>query len=303
MSTPTSESGQTPSPIKPTHHNQHHEPHPDDYQSRLKDKVGSRPIAPSATPSSDDYRFASADFSPAAYINWEADQPVNSFESMSPADVALNTASEVSSMIDEALGVTASPIHLTSYPQSSLPYSESNRQQTQSTDRNTFTSPVASKNRQSETMRGGVSPQSAGPYTPTRQLSDMFCIKVHRAHSLPDTLGGPNPYVVFDWGALGKASTHTVRNSRSPVFNSSLRFRSPASQGSSLGEALMKAPPLQVTLFSKNDSMSDECIGYCYIPDTSALQSDSEGLMRIDIKRDGDNKTLYGAIEFAIEIL
>jgi hypothetical protein len=269
---------------------------------------------PASASAHSDKQFASVDFSPAAYINWKADQQHGRYggdgalaadteaEVVSPADLAWQEASDVSSMIDEALGVTAAPIMHTSYQHTGLTSLSSNQHQhntsTQATLRGkgaTLPSPAGNVS---------LSPLSTGgPYSPTRQPSDMFCVKVLRAYSIADTLTGPNPYIVFDWGALGKASTHTVRNSTSPLFNSSLRFRSPATQGSSLADALMKSPPLQLILYTKNDSISDECLGYCSITDTSALKADSDGVIRIDLTRDGDSRTVSGTVEFLIEIM
>ena len=206
--------------------------------------------------------------SPAALINWDADQVELGGGA---ADAAIHEASEVSSMIDDALGMTASP---GTFP---LQHPSSPTMQTR------YESPMSTV-----TRSAGPSPPSAGTYTPTRQPSDMLCIKVLRAASLPQTLGAPNPYVVFDWGSLGKASTHAVLNSTRPVFNSTLRFRSPASQGVSLSDALMKSPPLELLLYSRRESTSDDLLGHVTITDTSCLQPDSRGVVQVQLSIPGE---------------
>ena len=89
----------------------------------------------------------------------------------------------------------------------------------------------------------------------------MLCIRVYRAYDLPNLPGGTNPYVRFDWGKLGRASTQAVVNTSCPTFDATLRFKSPSEPGSSLSTALMNSPPLSVVVFSRNDSADDTEIG------------------------------------------
>ena len=118
----------------------------------------------------------------------------------------------------------------------------------------------------------------------TEAAKQSVFIKVLRAWDLVETLGGCRPYVDLDWGALGTARTEACPESCNPEFSgiasSCLQFRSPAiSNGPSaellaaLGEDILVAwadgktllpvflPPLNVSVYSANNSVSDEFVG------------------------------------------
>ena len=108
-------------------------------------------------------------------------------------------------------------------------------------------------------------------------------------------LGGTNADCVLDWGRLGKSSTHAVR-SREPVFGSKLRFKSSTQAGNTLDVALLSAPPLDIAVFSRNDSITHDCIGSARI---SSFQ-DTHGSMVIPLYMDG---RASGAVELFISFL
>ena len=54
---------------------------------------------------------------------------------------------------------------------------------------------------------------------------DMICIRIHRIENLREMpLGDTNPFVVVDWGKLGRSQTQAVYKSLQPEFSAILRF-------------------------------------------------------------------------------
>jgi hypothetical protein len=137
-----------------------------------------------------------------------------------------------------------------------------------------------SLNKRSQQQR--PSPQSA-----LQPSSAMVSIKVHRAWDLPDDLlGGTNAYIVVDWGRLGRATTQAIMNSCHPIFDATLQFRSPlvpyddersGDETDGVDDHLAEysrvvikdraymyrmSGPMQVLLYNRNRSVSDELLGY-----------------------------------------
>ena len=92
------------------------------------------------------------------------------------------------------------------------------------------------------------------------------CVVVHRASKLPEMLSGCNAYIVLDWGYLGKATTSHVGSCTDPVFKESFSFDTLQNLPSSDEEIeATYIPPLDVYVFHKNVSVSDEFIGRGHI--------------------------------------
>lgn len=111
------------------------------------------------------------------------------------------------------------------------------------------------------------------PSTPELK-SEVISICIKQAFDLSDALGGTNPYIVLDWGHLGRVSTKTIIGSNSPKFDTVFVFESPYRLVSADNDAkegrivyasnlkyLSNAPQLQLFVYSKNQSVSDELIG------------------------------------------
>jgi Ca2+-dependent lipid-binding protein len=132
----------------------------------------------------------------------------------------------------------------------------------------------------------------------------MLCIKVMRAYGLPDMLGGTNPYILFDWGHLGRASTHAVQNTTSPEFNATLRFKSPSEHGSSLSTTLMNSPPLSISVYSRNESLSDVVIGGIQLDDKDM---NSNYPLRVYLYSQdpdgGEDQIECGVLEFQVYVI
>ena len=132
-------------------------------------------------------------------------------------------------------------------------------------------------------------------YSPVFMPHDILCVHVIRAIGLRDALGGTNAYCVLDWGRLGKSSTHAVR-SCDPYFGSKLRFKSSTQVGSTLDAAMLSAPPLHIAVYSRNESMSHECIGVAHIHDIQLI----DGKMLVPLFVEGKPS---GAVELSISFL
>jgi len=116
-------------------------------------------------------------------------------------------------------------------------------------------------------------------------------ILVLRATGLVEGLGGCNPYAVLSWGDLGHARTHSVPYTSSPNFMQNLKFRSPivlngpsAELLIALGEDLyvnwqpegtlvqVYSPPLTVSIYSANSSVSDDLLAQGEVDTYQMLQ-------------------------------
>lgn len=116
------------------------------------------------------------------------------------------------------------------------------------------------------------------PPSSNSSAPDIVSIRVVRAWDLPECLGGTNAYVVFDWGKWGKATTQAISNTTEPCFGATLQFKSPylpvddgaavrGSYGAMLstlqyGQLLSRAGPMKVLVYHRNQSVSDELLGY-----------------------------------------
>jgi hypothetical protein len=105
----------------------------------------------------------------------------------------------------------------------------------------------------------------------------IISITVLRAWDLNEGLGDCNPYVVIDWGKLGRAATQAVPSTTCPHFGSILKFKSPlkpvqwqAKQGvpNVCGvvfvegiECFLQDVNMKIFVYSRNQSVSDEMLG------------------------------------------
>ena len=152
-----------------------------------------------------------------------------------------------------------------------------------------FTPPSSPSPAQTE-ARAQTQPAAAVPeeeedsYVTEAAKNPVF-IKVVRAWGLVETLGGCCPYIELNWGTLGRACTATAALTTAPEYacpsmHSCLQFRSPVISNGPSAELLAALeedtlvawedgstavpvflPPLKVTAFSANMSVSDEFIG------------------------------------------
>lgn len=235
-------------------------------------------------------------------INWDVNQqlPRNAKQQQQPQqqqnqqkkyNQTLVDAEEVSIMIDQTLGIEAiippnktTPLNLSK---------SSNRMNSNSiSPQNSLSTPI---------------------YSPTK-LTDMICIKVFHVFSIPTDIPiiEMNPYVLFDWESLGKASTHSLQQTFTPTFNSTLKFRSPLPHGSSLQDTLLHSPPLLIQLYSKQNPQQlqqlqqekrfDRLIASKLINDVSLF--DFKGnTVKIKLIKNGTKNILGGIIEFEIVLV
>lgn len=110
---------------------------------------------------------------------------------------------------------------------------------------------------------------------------DLLSVKIIRAWGLSESLGGTNPYVVVDWGKYGKSATQAVAHTTEPHFGATLQFRSPYTvlrdtdrqalqndptiavlHASSGTQYISFAGPLKVSVYNRNQSVSDELLAY-----------------------------------------
>ncbi len=110
---------------------------------------------------------------------------------------------------------------------------------------------------------------------------DLISVRVVRAWDLPECLGGTCAYVLVDWSAQGRSATHTVKHSTEPQFGAMLQFKSPYHvidpaerdlllkhdhhevhllRTASGAEYASSAGPMQVHIYNRNESVSDELI-------------------------------------------
>ena len=197
-------------------------------------------------------------------------------------------ADEISMMIDNALGVVP-----TSSSKTANQDSDSSGRHVQVRDPSGAMAISRDKQAQSQGM-----PPTPVPYSPTTASQDMLCVKVLCAYGLPEMLGGTNPYIVFDWGHLGRASTQAIKNTTSPNYNATLRFKSPSEQGSSLSTSLMNSPPLSISVYSRNESLSDALIGGVQLDDKDM---NSNSPLRVYLYNDEYEEC--GVLEFQVYII
>ena len=89
---------------------------------------------------------------------------------------------------------------------------------------------------------------------------------MHRAHDLKDSLGGCNPYIIIDWGPLGRLSTVPLVNTTDPAYNTTLHFGNRESLHVSYPDKGEIWPPIDISVYQRNISISDELIGRGHMP-------------------------------------
>jgi hypothetical protein len=258
-----------------TLHTPNRSPKADQYESNPFATTPQSASKTSATSPPDTIRIRNEVIRSAEIINWDVTPKKRSMD-------AYNMASDISSMIDATVGVIATPTVKTP-PPPSLPMGLSHNYLTDT----------------------GASPIS--PFTPTKYATDMICIKVHQAYYYgqhdSDLI---NPYVTFDWGSLGKASTHALSQTWNPTFNSTLKFKSPAPQGAGLEDVLLMCPPISITLQSRGEGGdSDRLLGRREIDDLSRLDFKNKFGISIELmqERGGKSRVKSGKVEFDITIV
>ena len=99
------------------------------------------------------------------------------------------------------------------------------------------------------------------------ESGNVYCptVKIHRAAKLPEMLSGCNPYVIVAWGSFGETVTSTKINSTNPSFKETLSFE--------VREGMTKDyPSMDIYVFHKNVSISDEFIGKGHISEVNISQ-------------------------------
>jgi hypothetical protein len=241
-------------------------------------------------------------------INW--DEGGGGEGNDNEVDSAMREANEIAYLIDNTLGIQSfskedklhdyEEVHNAVYEHeyqnshSSSPSRDQHRRSSHNFSQQNHQSPQQSHHLQQQAHK-----PTPAPYSPATASQDMLCIKVFRAFDLPDVLGGTNPYVLFDWGHLGRASTHAVKNATSPNFNATLRFKSPSEHGSSLATALMNSPPLSISVYSRQESTSDTFIGGIRLDDKDMNSSHP---LRVYLYNDEDEAEC-GTLEFQVNVL
>jgi hypothetical protein len=144
-------------------------------------------------------------------------------------------------------------------------------------ERSLLASPSTSTSMEQDSVE--VAPAPAKP---------VFVLRVNEAFQLAEglVLGELKPYVVFDWDFLGRAHTQAVAGrggaggdeESSFCFNSTLKFRTPKlppnateNRNQRLYTLLSHAPALQISIYNRNDSVSDEKLGEVLIPNVIEL--------------------------------
>jgi hypothetical protein len=112
----------------------------------------------------------------------------------------------------------------------------------------------------------------------------LVSIKVIRAWSLSDTIGGSNPYVLIDWSSYGKCTTQSIKNSISPHFGSILKFRSPFFVQAIPNSRKIRIKGItyyfasislaKVYVYSRNKSVSDELLGFAEFKVEDCIQNE-----------------------------
>lgn len=122
------------------------------------------------------------------------------------------------------------------------------------------------------------SPNNNNNTTNSNTASCMTTLKVLRAVNLPEAfLGGGYtcPYLIIDWGSLGRATTQAIINDTNPLFNSILKFKVPKKFTSLspcdvehpedwLKSFLVITPPMSIYVYGRHDSVSDELLCMCH---------------------------------------
>lgn len=103
---------------------------------------------------------------------------------------------------------------------------------------------------------------------PPKQM-DTIDFNIVRCWDLPESLGGTNPYVLLNNPSFGQAKTACVFNSTQPYFGSILSLNCPkqAWKRENGNDDLvnfdgMEASVVQIFVYNKNQSISDEMIAY-----------------------------------------
>lgn len=146
--------------------------------------------------------------------------------------------------------------------------------------------------------------------------SNIVTVHVIRAWDLMEGLGGTNPYIVIDWGTLGRQSTQTIQETTEPMFKSFLRFMTPLIYSS---DAINTASPRQlkiqksifdiidipmmIYIFSRNASCSDELLGQTMVQRKDIIASfheDTLSCRMILSLLDGNYDPTAGCVEINI---
>lgn len=231
-------------------------------------------------------------------INWDVDGGADAGE----AGSALREANEIADMIDSTLGIHSVVEDNKPTPTGHLRRSNDYEDVHNAIYEHNYHSSPSTPNghaTQSPHLHQHQRQPVPAPYSPVTASEDMLCIKVLRAYDLPDVLGGTNPYILFDWGHLGRASTHAVKNTTAPEYNATLRFKSPSEHGSSLSTALMNSPPLSVTVHSRRESMPDKVIGGIQLDDKDMNSSHP---LRVYLYSD-EEQVECGILEFQVYVI
>lgn len=225
------------------------------------------------------------------------------YEDIHPSQ-AVNTATSHALSAQKSVGFVENDNHVVSTPKSFAsknhidmnPTEEISATKTQENASRLYAPRNDSKNvAESPTPPGLMTHPVPAHYSPVFMPHDILCVHVIRAIGLRDVLGGTNAYCVLDWGKLGKSSTHAVRSCE-PYFGSKLRFKSSTHAGSTLDDAMLSAPPLQIAVYSRNESVSHECIGIAHVHDIQLI----DGKMLVPLFTEGKPS---GAVELSISFL
>jgi hypothetical protein len=141
------------------------------------------------------------------------------------------------------------------------------------------------------------SPSSAKETTLETSQEEYLDVTVLSASDLPEVLGGTNPYVVVQIPAHGRGQTPAVPGSTDPHFGVTLSISSPlkgAAQRLSrsefdddvvnIGDAEDELwTKVQIMVFNKNPSISDELLAAAEIDLGSLLEGSSHGVMSIEL--------------------
>lgn len=148
---------------------------------------------------------------------------------------------------------------------------------------------------------------------------------VVRAWGLPEALGACVPYVLLEWGTLGRGSTCTPVQDSPPAgagatcayFGAQVPFRSPEvdqvsgevlallEEGHSLTwpdgrEVPVYVPPLRVLVFSRNRSVSDELLAEAtLVPEEAAVLMQTCEMHACALEDSGGNHAGFVEIQFS----
>lgn len=176
----------------------------------------------------------------------------------SMTDPLLQSARSFQSLIDDSLAKTSNHTISTSSTSLSSPTSSSLLSKTTSTT-----------NREIAIPHG------------LRNPLEIIVLQLPRAWGLQETLGGPNPYFILDWGPLGRAATQAVSNTTNPIFHAVLKFKSPLIVVSRNEKSdiclgghsfVFQEIPLHIYAYSRNKTISDELLGEAILSRDSLLK-------------------------------